>query len=123
MLTIGYRSLLYFQHWQERATLFARIMPSTQALEAAIVAGFTPSRLIALRPPISLELERSLWRQWQISLVVTKASGEAGGETVKQQVAAELKIPLVVIARPAIIYPQQTSDEAEAIAFCRRYLA
>lgn len=122
LLTIGYQPLPLFQPWQARATLFARILPSVTALTTAIAAGFTPDRLIALRPPISLELERSLWQQWQISIVVTKASGKAGGEAVKQQVAAELKTLLVVIARPEIIYPQQTSDEAEAISFCRAAL-
>ena len=35
-------------------------------------------RIIAIRPPISRELEQALWQQWRISLVVTKASGQSG---------------------------------------------
>jgi precorrin-6A/cobalt-precorrin-6A reductase len=119
LLTIGYRFLQGFQPWQEKATLFARILPSQTALAAALAAGFTPDRLIALRPPISAELERALWQQWQISLVVTKASGSPGGQGVKHQVAAELGVPLAVIDRPAIAYPQQTSDLGVAVEFCR----
>lgn len=119
LLTIGYRSLPLFQPWQNRATLFARILPSPIALETALNAGFTADRLIALRPPISAELERSLWRQWQISMVVTKASGTPGGEDTKQRVAAELGVKVVTIDRPAIDYPRQTSDFAAALAFCR----
>ncbi|WP_242072349.1 cobalt-precorrin-6A reductase [Microcoleus sp. FACHB-68] len=122
LLTVGYRTLLLFQPWQDKCTLFARILPSVPALEAALAAGFTPDRLIALRPPISLDLERSLWQQWQISLVVTKASGVAGGEDVKRIVASELGVPVVVIDRPAIEYPQQTSDVATAVQFCRQHL-
>ncbi len=122
LLTIGYRWLQRFQPWQERATLFARILPSVTALEAAIAAGFPPERLIALRPPIAAEMERALWRQWQISLVVTKASGAPGGEDVKRQVAAELGISLVAIARPEIVYPNQTSDVSVALQFCRQHL-
>jgi precorrin-6A/cobalt-precorrin-6A reductase len=121
LLTTGYRSLGLFQPWQTQATLFARILPSVVALEGAISAGFTPDRIIALRPPISLDLERALWQQWHISLVVTKASGRAGGEDIKQQVAAELGVRLVVIARPEVEYPQQTSDVAEAIGFCQQH--
>jgi precorrin-6A/cobalt-precorrin-6A reductase len=120
LLTLGYRPLHHFFPWQHQATLFARILPSITALDAALVAGFTPDRLIALRPPISAELERSLWRQWQISLVVTKASGAPGGEDVKRQVAAELGVTLAVVERPAIAYPAQTSEVSLAVQFCIR---
>jgi len=119
LLTVGYRPLSQFQPWQGRATLFARILPSVTALEAALSAGFTGDRLIAVRPPITADLERALWQQWQISLVVTKASGTPGGEDIKRQVAAELGVKLVVIARPDIVYPQQTSDRLTALEFCQ----
>lgn len=120
-LTTGYRSLERFKPWQDQAVLFARILPSMTALEAAIAAGFTPDRIVALRPPISADLERALWQQWQISMVVTKASGTAGGEDVKRQVAAELGVQLVVIARPEIAYPEQTSDLSVALEFCQSF--
>ncbi|MGL4622087.1 MAG: precorrin-6A reductase, partial [Chroococcidiopsis sp.] len=119
LLTVGYRPLHLFQSWQDRATLFARILPSAIALESALKAGFTNDRLICLRPPISAELEAALWRQWNISVVVTKASGAPGGEDVKQTVAAELGIDLMAIDRPIVEYLQQTSDLSVALDFCR----
>ena len=118
LLTVGYRPLHLFQPWQDRSTLFARILPSAIALAAATSSGFTPDRLICLRPPISADLEKALWRQWNISLVVTKASGTPGGEDIKRTVASELGIPLILINRPTINYPQQTSDFSEALEFC-----
>ena len=123
LLTIGYTPLHRFQFWHERATLFARILPSVSALEAAFKAGFTPHNIICLRPPISADLEKALWRQWQISLVVTKASGIAGGEDIKRSVATELGIPLIAINRPIVKYPQQTSDLSIALEFCGHQLA
>ena len=123
LLTVGYRPLQLFRLWHKRATLFARILPSAIALEAAYSAGFTPERLICLRPPIVADLERALWRQWEISLVVTKASGTAGGEDIKRTVASELGVPLVVINRPIVEYPQQTSDLAKALDFCRYHIS
>lgn len=122
LLTVGYKALSLFQGWQDRSTLFARILPAVTSLEAAISAGFTSDRIIALRPPVSTELEKSLWRQWEISLVVTKASGRVGGEEIKRTVAAELGIPLVVIARPVVDYPLQTSDFSVALEFCRTHV-
>lgn len=123
LLTVGCQTLHLFKSWQGDSTIFTRILPKPESLAMAIAAGFTTERVIAIRPPISKELERALWQQWQISLVVTKASGSAGGEDIKRDVAKELGIPLVVITRPQIIYPQQTDCVDEAIAFCRQYLS
>ena len=120
LLTVGCKALPLFKSWQERTQLWARILPKPESLHIALAAGFTSDRLICLRPPINLELEAALWRQWQISLVVTKASGKAGGEAIKTQVASQLDIPLIVIARPKVDYPQQTSCIREVIAFCRQ---
>ncbi|NER33833.1 MAG: precorrin-6A/cobalt-precorrin-6A reductase [Oscillatoria sp. SIO1A7] len=122
LLTVGYRTLPLFLPWQDRCTLFARILPSVTALETALAAGFTQERLIALRPPIPIQLERSLWQHWQIQMVVTKASGAPGGEDVKRQLAAELGLRLVIIDRPKLEYPAQTSDFATALEFCHRIL-
>lgn len=122
LLTVGYKPLHLFQSWHDRATLFARILPSAIALAAATQAGFTPDRLICLRPPISAELELALWRQWRIQLVITKASGKPGGEDTKRLVATQLGIPLITISRPTLKYPQQTSDLSVALDFCRQYL-
>lgn len=122
LLTIGYRSLPLFQAWQTKATLFARILPSQVALQAALDAGFTGDRLICLRPPICADLERSLWQQWRINLVISKASGSPGGEDIKRSIAAQLDIPLILVNRPIVAYPQQTSDLAVALDFAIAHL-
>ena len=120
LLTVGCKVLPKFQPWQDKAILFARVLPKIASLETALNAGFTNDRLIAIRPPLNLALEKALWQQWQISLVVTKASGTAGGEALKRQIAKDLGISLIVINRPSITYPQQTSDVAEVLNYCRQ---
>ncbi|WP_254564205.1 cobalt-precorrin-6A reductase [Oscillatoria sp. HE19RPO] len=122
LLTTGYRTLHLFQPWQERSLMYARVLPSVTSLEAALAAGFTPDRLIGIRPPISLELERALWQHWQITLVVSKASGTPGGEPIKRQLATELGVKLILIDRPPVAYPHQTNDLSAAVAFCRTHL-
>ncbi|MBE9114704.1 precorrin-6A/cobalt-precorrin-6A reductase [Lusitaniella coriacea LEGE 07157] len=122
LLTVGCKILPRFQPWQNRATLFARVLPTVNSIDIALKAGFTPNRLIALRPPISPELEQALWQQWQISLVITKASGKAGGETLKRTLAQQLGISLIIIARPPVAYPQKTSDLNQVLTFCQQTL-
>ena len=104
--------------WHQQATLYTRILPKLDSLEMALKAGFPASQIIALRPPISLQLERTLWQQWGINLVFTKASGKQGGENIKVQVAQALGIPLIIIKRPLLNYPQQTEQLSDIIEFC-----
>ncbi|MDJ0730330.1 MAG: cobalt-precorrin-6A reductase [Crocosphaera sp.] len=118
LLTIGCQNLSQFKSWHQQAILYARILPKLNSLEMALNAGFPESQIIALRPPITLELERALWRQWEIDLVVTKASGKQGGEDIKVKVAQELDIPLIIIKRPSLDYPQQTEQISDIIEFC-----
>ncbi|NEP46986.1 MAG: precorrin-6A/cobalt-precorrin-6A reductase, partial [Okeania sp. SIO2H7] len=122
LLTSGYKNLHLFSSWHDRCTLFVRVLPSVESLGGAIAAGFAANRIIAIRPPVSRELEKALWQQWQISMVVTKASGVAGGEDIKRSLSAELGVGLIIIERPKLNYPQQTSDLATAIEFCQREL-
>lgn len=121
LLTVGYKALPLFKIWQNHAVLFARVLPKIESLEVAIKAGFSGDRLIALRPPISAELERALWRQWNISLIVTKASGKEGGELIKRLVATELGVKIIIIKRPLVNYPQQTDQFSDIIKFCYQY--
>jgi len=122
LLAVGAKALPLFRDWLSRATLFARILPSINSLTTALESGIPPQQIIALRPPYSALFERALWQQWGITLVVTKASGKAGGEDIKQQVAEELGIPLIAIARPQIDYPQQCDRLDAVINFCKGIL-
>ncbi|WP_121968096.1 cobalt-precorrin-6A reductase [Leptolyngbya sp. BC1307] len=123
LLTIGYRHLARFTALRQTSKLFARVLPSVEAVAGAIAAGFASSEIIALRPPVSLALEKALWQQWQITQVVAKASGQPGGETIKQQVAQQLGVGLILIQRPAITYPKQTSTLSIAVKFCSEALS
>lgn len=121
LLTLGYRWLHHFAPWQAQSTLFARILPSMVALEAALAAGFTPERLIALRPPITAALEQALWQQWRITRVITKASGTPGGEDTKRAIAQELGLALTILNRPRLNYPTVCHSQPDAIARCRTW--
>ncbi len=118
LLTVGCQALSRFKLWHQQSLLYARILPKLASLEMALKAGFSAHQLIALRPPISVELERALWQQWKIDLVITKASGKQGGEEIKEKVAEELSIPLIIIKRPSLNYPQQTERLSDIIKFC-----
>lgn len=122
LLTVGSQILPQFINWQTRAILFTRILPTLEALQIALESGFTSERILALRPPVGKQLELALWQKWRINLVVTKASGRVGGEATKREVAHQLNIPLIVIERPKLAYPQLTDDIQVATNFCLQHL-
>jgi precorrin-6A/cobalt-precorrin-6A reductase len=100
LLTIGSKQLKHFASLQGRLHLVARILPSVVSLEQALAAGFTPDRLLCLRPPFSREFNRSILREYRIDLLVTKASGREGGVEEKVLAAGDLGVGVIVIRRP-----------------------
>ncbi len=120
LFTMGYRYLSKFSSLRPSARLFARILPSVEAIAGATAAGFLPADIIALRPPVSAALEAALWQQWQITRVVAKASGLPSGEAIKREVANQLGVMLILIQRPQLTYPNQTHSVIEAVDFCSK---
>lgn len=123
LFTVGYRHLAQFAPLRQSSALFARVLPSVDAIKGAIAAGFSSKEIIALRPPVSADVEMALWQQWQITCVVAKASGAAGGEKTKRAIAARLGVWLVLIKRPQLIYPHQTNSVSSAVEFCCKRLS
>lgn len=125
LFTIGYRHLEKFASLRATSKLYARILPSPEALSSTLFAGFEASEIIAIRPPVSLALEKALWQQWNISCVVAKCSGElatsASGERIKRQAAQALGVHLIMISRPTLSYPHKTENLADIISFCQDY--
>jgi precorrin-6x reductase len=89
---------------------FVRVAPEPESLENAFTLGIPRARLFAIQGPCSRELNETLWKDWQIDCVVTKESGAAGGFNEKADAAYSLGIPLIVINRPRLNYPEVAND-------------
>jgi precorrin-6A/cobalt-precorrin-6A reductase len=100
LLTIGAKQLKHFAPLQDRLVLIARILPCVESLRQALAAGFTPDRLLCLRPPFSQEFNRAVLREYRADVLVTKASGRAGGVVEKVLAARELGLEVLMIRRP-----------------------
>ena len=101
LVTTGSKELRAFaslKHCGER--VFARVLPSPQALEACREAGILPSRILAMQGPFSAELNAAMIRQTGAAWLVTKESGRAGGFEEKLQAAEETGAKVVLVGRP-----------------------
>lgn len=102
LLTTGSKDLpVYVGAMEDFADrLFARILPVASSLETAARLGIPTSHIVAMQGPFSKELNVALLRELNIDMMVTKASGAAGGFWEKVDAARECGVRLVVIRRP-----------------------
>ena len=80
--------------------LYVRILPVASSLAAAADLGIPARHVIAMQGPFSKRLNEALIREFDIRMLVTKASGAAGGFWEKVEAARECGIDLLVIHRP-----------------------
>jgi len=112
LLTIGSQRLEYFieeiENWQKR--LVVRFLPVRRFFRDLERQGFSPRNLIGMQGPCSREMNRAILMDYEISVLVTKASGSSGGLPAKIEAAREINIPVVLIERPEIDYPRVFHD-------------
>ena len=80
--------------------LYIRILPSAESRRICLQAGFAEDHIISAMGPFSEEENLRLMRQLQITLLVTKESGRAGGFPEKLSAARRLGVRVLVIRRP-----------------------
>lgn len=80
--------------------LYARVLPVAKSIALTEELGIPTSHVIAMQGPFSKELNCALIEEFGIGVVVTKASGKAGGFWEKVEAARECGAELVVIHRP-----------------------
>lgn len=100
LLTTGSHTLGVYAQRLPCERLYARVLPTQQALLACASAGIPHSRIIAMQGPFSAALNGALYDQLRIAVMITKDSGDAGGVSEKVIPALERGIHVIVIQRP-----------------------
>ena len=120
-LTTGSRSLKIFVESPalKDCNLTARILPTAEVLTQCEVLGLTPKQIVAMQGPFSVELNAELFRHANADVIVTKNSGQIGGADTKLQAAESLGLPVVMINRPKIFYPNVAETFDAVLNFCR----
>lgn len=103
LLTIGVRNLAPYVSFagKSRVKLVARVLDTTESVEACRAAGLTPGRIVCANGPFTMEENLSLIRKHCIGVLVTKDSGDAGGVGAKIDAARKAGCPIVAISRPS----------------------
>jgi precorrin-6x reductase len=106
-----------------RCQWHVRITPESESLERALKLGVPRTNICAMQGPFSAGFNQELWKNWRIDCVVTKESGEAGGFLAKAEAAFLLGIPLIVVERPPVDYPNVAYDVGTIVEQLRQLLS
>ena len=101
----GSKNLYLYKEKIKHKNLIPRVLPTSQVLISCEELGFNADNIIAMKGPFSVEMNEATYRQYSIDLVITKESGEAGGFLEKVQACENLNIPVIIIKRKEMNYP------------------
>lgn len=118
-ITTGSRNLKKFVESPalKDCNLTVRILPTAEVLSECEGLGLTPKNIIAMQGPFSTGLNVEMFKQCRAEVIVTKNSGKTGGADTKLDAAKILNLPVVMIDRPKIFYPNVASTFEEVLKF------
>ena len=100
LLTTGSKELsVYRGHESLKDRLYVRVLPGLESLNLCNENGIVGKHILALQGPFTADMNEAMLRQYDISCLVTKKSGRAGGYIEKLEAAKRLDIPVYVIER------------------------
>src|SRR5262249_61997428 len=97
---------------------YARAPASPAFRGPALAGGLQPQKGIVPWPPFSRQLNRALFREFKVEVLVTKASGREGGVVEKVLAARDLGTKVLMIRRPVTPDIASVSTVEAAIQAC-----
>ncbi|MBT2658434.1 precorrin-6A reductase [Bacillus sp. ISL-18] len=107
MLTTGSKTLQIFTKkllGNPDIRLIARMLPRVDNMEKCEQLGLPQKNIVAIQGPFSKEFDKALYKQYGVTLMVTKESGKVGSVDEKVEAAKELGIEVILIGRPKLNY-------------------
>lgn len=100
LLTTGSKELsVYCGYESLKDRLYVRVLPGLESLSLCSENGIMGKHILAMQGPFTVDMNEAMLRQYDISCLVTKKSGRAGGYIEKLEAAKRLDIPVYVIER------------------------
>jgi len=99
--------------------LFVRVLDHPQSVEAALGAGVPEQNIIKGRGPFSVQENLAAIRDFNIGVLVTKDSGDAGGVPAKLEAARIAGCRVMVIRRPDELPEQCYDDVSDLVSAVR----
>lgn len=109
-LGTGSKTLPDFVEGLSDRRLVARVLPTSDVLQACERLGLLADQIHAIKAPFSKSCHKELLCQAGAEIFVSKESGAVGGIRDKIDVCLELGLECLIITRPHLVYPQMVSS-------------
>ena len=117
----GSKNLGIYKELIKNKNLMARVLPTSEVLIICENLGFNADNIIAMKGPFTQEMNESTYKQYNIDLVITKESGAAGGFLEKVNACKTLNIPVVIMKRKEMNYPNTIGTVERLVDLVKTY--
>lgn len=90
--------------------LVVRVLPTSEVILSCEQLGLNADNIIAMKGPFSQNINEEFYKYYNIDIVITKESGVNGGFLEKVNACKLLNIPVVIIQREKLDYPNLIND-------------
>ncbi|MGL4914019.1 MAG: precorrin-6A reductase [Romboutsia sp.] len=90
--------------------LIVRVLPTSEVITSCEKLGLNADNIIAMKGPFSKTINEEFYKHYNIDIVITKESGINGGFLEKVDSCETFNIPVVIIARQQMDYPNVIND-------------
>lgn len=120
--TTGSRNIERFLDMKLKNRIVHRVLPSVEVMEKCFSLGLRPEDIVAIKGPISYELNCSFIREYNAEAIVLKDSGTQGGTEEKIIAALDCSIPVFLLERNEVKYDNDLvfSSEEDLVDYIAR---
>lgn len=97
-----------------------RVLPSLKVVKECFDLGVELHNIIAMKGPISYDLNRAFIREYDAKAILLKDSGKEGGTEEKIRSAIDENIYAIVVDRKSLDYKNLFNDKKEVIKYLKR---
>lgn len=115
--TTGSRNIERLLNLNLENRIIHRVLPSVKVMEECLNLGLAVEDIIAIKGPISYELNLAFIKEYEAKAILLKDSGAQGGTEEKLKAAIDLGIPAFVIGRKAINYKKVFYSEKDIVDY------
>lgn len=117
--TTGSRNIKKLMDLGIKNRIVHRVLPSVEVMDEYFSLGLKVEDIIAIKGPISYDLNCSFIKEYEAKAIILKDSGIQGGTEEKLRAAIDLGITAFVIGRSIINYENAFYNEEELVEYIR----
>jgi precorrin-6A/cobalt-precorrin-6A reductase len=97
-----------------------RVLPSLKVIKECFDLGVELHNIIAIKGPITYDLNRAFIREYNAKAILLKDSGKEGGTEEKIRAAIDENIYAIVVDRKSLDYKNKFNNKEEVIKYLKK---